>query len=605
MIAWVDTDYACFGLIAKKGVVVEAAPIARWALGKNLAVVCNYYKTQKRARVRLVRTKMIAPSAIENYFKRVLRDSAIYKRWSLKKAQRRLAKKAGKDYKYVLPPRRHQAISMYLGHKYDRWLYLLDMGAGKSFCILHLMNQRRKAFKRALVVVPAVANIGAWLDEVQKHTPNLKASGITGTKEARTIKFEGKSDLTVITYMGLLSFVCVKVQVGYRVVKGKRRPKYAMKVDPKKIAYLCKHYDFLCLDEITEIKNHLSTTFKACRAMSSKMKLVYGLTGTPFGRDATDLWAQFFVVDGGESLGPTLGLFREAFFSQKQKFFGGYEYKLKKKLRPELMRMMRNRSIRFAEAEYRHDMPPKNYITLKVRFSEKAEKLYDHLAEKLHKDRKNHVLAERSFIRMRQLCSGFAVMTSTVDKEEERVEVPLKENPKLDLLVQQLKELPSDAKAVVFNQFKLSGRLIEERLKKEGITARRLYGGTKDKIGLVKEFTQTPSVKVLICSSSGALGLNLQVANYVFFYESPVDVIERMQMEKRCDRPGQTKTIFNYDIVVADSVDERILNFHGEGKALLATILDGKTPKVDTSASAFMKQVAAGKIDLRRKKRAA
>lgn len=41
---YVDLPYACFGLEAHEGVVVDAAPIARWAVGRPLEEVRRYFE---------------------------------------------------------------------------------------------------------------------------------------------------------------------------------------------------------------------------------------------------------------------------------------------------------------------------------------------------------------------------------------------------------------------------------------------------------------------------------------------------------------------------------------------------------------------------------
>lgn len=35
----VDIRYACFGIVSEDGVVIEAAPIGRWMIGKDIAFV--------------------------------------------------------------------------------------------------------------------------------------------------------------------------------------------------------------------------------------------------------------------------------------------------------------------------------------------------------------------------------------------------------------------------------------------------------------------------------------------------------------------------------------------------------------------------------------
>ena len=41
---WVSLPYATFGIAAENGVVVDAAPIARWAVGKQERFVADYFR---------------------------------------------------------------------------------------------------------------------------------------------------------------------------------------------------------------------------------------------------------------------------------------------------------------------------------------------------------------------------------------------------------------------------------------------------------------------------------------------------------------------------------------------------------------------------------
>lgn len=41
---WVSLTYATFGIATRDGVVVDAAPIARWAVGKDERFVADFYR---------------------------------------------------------------------------------------------------------------------------------------------------------------------------------------------------------------------------------------------------------------------------------------------------------------------------------------------------------------------------------------------------------------------------------------------------------------------------------------------------------------------------------------------------------------------------------
>lgn len=50
---WVSLSYATFGIQVRGGVVVDAAPIARWAVGKSEVEVAAYYRRKGAVFVRL------------------------------------------------------------------------------------------------------------------------------------------------------------------------------------------------------------------------------------------------------------------------------------------------------------------------------------------------------------------------------------------------------------------------------------------------------------------------------------------------------------------------------------------------------------------------
>lgn len=59
----IDLPHACFGIIVEDGIVVEAAPIARWATGKLAREVLLYYK-KKGAKIELAGRTQEAKSSI-------------------------------------------------------------------------------------------------------------------------------------------------------------------------------------------------------------------------------------------------------------------------------------------------------------------------------------------------------------------------------------------------------------------------------------------------------------------------------------------------------------------------------------------------------------
>lgn len=52
----IDVGYAVFGIITARytPIVIEAAPIAKWTIGKNIIKVLHYYAVYKKARIQIM-----------------------------------------------------------------------------------------------------------------------------------------------------------------------------------------------------------------------------------------------------------------------------------------------------------------------------------------------------------------------------------------------------------------------------------------------------------------------------------------------------------------------------------------------------------------------
>lgn len=74
-----------------------------------------------------------------------------------------------------------------------------------------------------------------------------------------------------------------------------------------------------------------------------------------------------------------------------------------------------------------------------------------------------------------------------------------------------------------------------------------LYGGTRDGDAQVEKFNNDPSCDLFIVNiDSGGAGLNLQIANYIIFYEPPSTPMQAHQGIARSWRGGQDKSVTVY-----------------------------------------------------------
>ena len=521
---------------------------------------------------------MISKSAIVEFLARPLRDSAKAKQFSDEALDEKLARMVPRPTFYT-KPRRHQKITFLLCAQYGSYVSMLDMGTGKTKVALDLISWLIKAQRasRALVLVPNTSNVVGWSEEVLVHAPHLTIAALDSTvsgPEREEELFDEENQVVVVTYQGLLALLCESVESKKDPSKNRWLP------DPKKITRLVKSFQIIIPDESTHLKNPQSLLFKTLRKIATKIPYRLPMTGTPMGKNPADLWSQFFFADLGDTLGETLGLFRGAFYEEKRAYWhGGMEYTFRKEMEEDLRRMLRHGSIRFAEEECQ-DLPEVVRIRRDVVFPSETWAYYDRLLLDLKAAKGNFRLTENAWHNMRTLSSGFL---GVKDPEGEKVQVTFKKNPKLDTMMEDLLAIRPDRKVVIFNEYIKSGDVICEALRVAKISHVRIYSGTKGKEDKLRRFMHDPVCRVLVGNhQSIAKGLNLQMANYVMFYESPTSPIDRKQAEKRCHRGGQERRVFIIDYVVKKSIDAKILKALEEGKDLFTAVIDGREDLSET-----------------------
>lgn len=467
----------------------------------------------------------------------------------------------------------HQKVCLLLLESLHRFMLHVDMGGGKTRTCLKLIEHRKAIGEKpkAVIFVPYITAVETWAEEVAEFVPSLRCEALTGTTDQNLdTLLSAKADIFVICYQSAVAMLA-------EPVAGKRKSKKKWTLDPKRVREVFSGCDTLIMDEVHKCKSVSSLTYRMCRAISAQAQYSIGLTGTPFGKDLTDLWPQFYLIDFGETLGPTLGFYRSVFFNQKINFWGGYEYKFNKKLFPDLQRKIKNRSIRFSIEEL-HDLPPFKRIP-KIINPPEGIKAYADKAIATLKDsvttKKSYRVVESQYLQLRQLSSGFMTLKG---EDNDKIQIQFDNNPKLDILQDLVEAMPHDCKMVVYHHFIYTNSLISQRLKDMGVGHARIWGGQRDPIGELRKFKQNQGCRVLVINSkSGSSSLNLQLANYLVFFEEPDSPIDRQQAERRVWRPGQGKRVFAYSLMMKGTADVQLNRNNKLGRNMLKSLLDGST----------------------------
>ena len=508
---------------------------------------------------------VILPSAVANFLSRPLDDHS----W-IKQCTRDQLLKAIGPFPFHTSPRLHQLACFYLGICNPQFLFFLAMGAGKTKLILDILYYRMLHYQQGpfLVLVPSAVNTDGWKDEIEIHRPELRAIQLLGSREERTMLAQRAADIYLLNYDGLQSYVTALVKDEGRVL------------DRKAAHNFFHNFSGTVFDESHQLGNRASLRYRMCSAVSKDLPVHYATTGTPFGRNPEKLWSQFHAVDRGETLGQTLGMFRAAFFTAKENYWGGVDYTFDPDKEAELHRLLQHRSIRYRDEEF-SDQPKIVRKRHRVSFGVDAETYYKKVLTELREAQGNIQEQRNSFLRMRQVCAGFLALKA---EDEERLEVSFYTNPKIEELETLVDGMLEDEKLIIYHEFIRSGNMVVEMLDRKKIRWARVGGGAqkKDPVEQMRKFLKDPRCRILVYNykSGGGAGHNLHtVCRRIVYYESPVDPIVRSQTEGRITgglRTGDYHT-YIHDLTVAKSVDETVLKFLEEGKDLFQAIIEGQT----------------------------
>lgn len=112
------------------------------------------------------------------------------------------------------------------------------------------------------------------------------------------------------------------------------------------------------------------------------------------------------------------------------------------------------------------------------------------------------------------------------------------------------------SKIIIFSEFAQMCKIIQRELSQDYPTL-MIIGATptEERNEIVNQFNTSPTYNILVMSSAGAYGLNLQAADTVIHYDLPWSVAKYEQRAARSHRQGQKNTVFEYSLIANKTVD--------------------------------------------------
>jgi superfamily II DNA or RNA helicase len=417
-----------------------------------------------------------------------------------------------------------------------------DMGLGKTLqTIAHLCieHTRPGVEKPSLVVVPT-SLIQNWKRELARFSPHLRVAIWHGNARFESPLSMDEADIIITSYSLLV----------------RERERWAERA-----------YHYLILDEAQAIKNPRAAAREAAREIDADHRLC--LSGTPVENHLGDLWSLFdFLMPG------LLGSAAE--------FQVGYRTPIEQDKNEVQLQALRRAVtpfiLRRTKDEVATDLPPKTVLVRPVRLRGDQRQLYESIRVAAHADVRRIVRTKGmagstiaildALMKLRQVCCDPRLVSVTSARR-------VTESAKLEfffgLLTEQLAE---QRRVLVFSQFTSMLGLIAEGLGQRGIGHLMLTGGTQDRQAKVDAFQAGQADVFLISLKAGGTGLNLTSADTVIHYDPWWNPAAQAQATDRAHRIGQTRPVFVHQLIVAGSVEERMLELQRQ-KQELATNLVG------------------------------
>lgn len=380
-----------------------------------------------------------------------------------------------------------------------------------------------------LVIAPKKVAEGTWTREAAKwdHTKMLRVSPVLGSQTKRIKALNTPADIYITN-----------------------RENVVWLVDYYRNAW---PFDMVVVDESSSFKSHSAKRFKALASVGERIERMVELTGTPSPNGLDDLWAQVFLLDGGERLGKRYTHFRERYFQPDKRGADGmvYSYEAKPGSENGILEKISDICISMKAEDYLQ-LPDITYHEVPVELDARALKAYCELEREmvlqLPEDGEDISVTSAAALsnKLLQLANG-----AIYDEDRQVHEV---HGCKLEAFTELIESLQGKP-ALVFYNYQHDRTRILKALEKTGLRVREL------KTPRDEDDWNARRIDILLTHpASSAYGLNLQQGgNHVIWFGLTWNYELYTQANKRLHRQGQTEKVIIHHLVCSGTRDEDVM----------------------------------------------
>jgi len=390
----------------------------------------------------------------------------------------------------------------------------------------------------ATIIVLPTSLVHNWYNELNRFAPHLKIYTYTGSNRLKS-KDIGK--ILRHYHVVLTTYGIVRNDIDY-------------------LKTYTFHYSIL--DESQFIKNPSSKTYSAVMELPAEHRLV--LTGTPIENSLTDLWAQMNFVNPG-----LLGNFNHFKQYYIKPIVKGNNEDTKQKLQILINPFI----LRRTKEMVAKDLPTLTEQVIHCDMTHEQKELYERersgvrneLLNMFSANEKNSIIVLQALTRLRQIANHPVLVDSDYKGS----------SGKFDQIMSGIEDIVSEKhKVLVFSSFVKNLELIEDKLQDKKLNYTKLTGSTTNREKVIKEFTDNSDCRIFLISlKAGGVGLNLVEADYVFILNPWWNPAAEAQAINRAHRIGQTKKVFVYKFLSAETIEEKIARLQKKKQELADTFI--------------------------------
>lgn len=433
----------------------------------------------------------------------------------------------------------------------------LPIGAGKTLTTLEAIWELQPMC-HVLIIGPKPIIRSTWPDEIEKFGYPFRLCSLVDDEKGRKLSPEKRhARYREVFETKQATIWTINREMVTDLVDNMPKSKNGTPIWP---------FRMVIIDEAQAFKSYKSKRFKALKSVTPQIARLIELTGTPSPNGLEDIWPLLYLIDEGQRLGPNITTYRNRWFYPTMTSPTGAPIGFRPQFGAEDQIHDAIKDVVVSLPDVATKMPALIMDDHKIRLNAAERGLYKELAKEsiLEFSNGDEVVAANAAVlvaKLSQLASGAIYVNGTHEYKkihERKLEetwriIEQAGSPVLiayhfrsdkEMLLEYLRERMDDKK----------GPLPES----DPSSSVRVYDGTPE---MVKQWNAGKIPVLMLQPASAGFGLNLQQGGHtLIWYTLPWSLEHYMQTNGRIYRQGQTETTFIHRLIVANTVDKRILD---------------------------------------------